>query len=449
MPDSKALERQRKARPLACLLFVLGTTASDLSSTCTDPINSWEGLHAQPLTQLTNFPPGSTTQPLEVHIAVGHLLVTSLDQVSGTWSGAYEADTYWLSAKCANSFMIQTACTNRVGNFYFVHPEAVSSISTRTSIEQLGVQVSTDDEMSSRGVFDEDFGKGCVSHDSTQVDFTQHQEFDMTYHPYERHLLKVTLTSKFSTDHVLLSVLDSQPAAGDILGGFSYTSSSWTCVNATKKRTETARGGSELGYAQVTCSIEAFHEDIGWLGKDYAYFMILMLTSAISTLASARSCNTFADYQSQLRARAKTYSGLTLSYLFAMTPMPYGGSVDDFAGELPMSWWIYTSGLLMLGIVTLITYGIEFYIGRLEDKKRMTMTLAQAAPGAVEMHTRVEMSDVSGTTQPVADDHDKLKVDMDARCHAIQALDRMLVLTLHASVICASVILLLVARSTV
>ena len=180
------------------------------------------------------------------------------------------------------------------------------------------------------------------------------------------------------------------------------------------------------------------------LGKDYAYFMILMLTSAVSTLATARSCNTFADYQSQLRARAMTYSGLTLSYLFAMTPMPYGGSVDDFAGELPKSWWIYTSGLLMLGIVTLITYGIEFYIGRLEDQKRTTMTLAQADPGAVEIQ-----SDVSGTTQPVADDHDKLKVDLDARCRAIQALDLKLVLALHASVICASVILLLVARSTV
>ena len=363
---------------------------------------------------------------------------------------------------------------------YFVHPANVGTVYTRTSIEQLGVQTDGDSAVTNRGVFDSDFGSGCVSSDSSLIDFTQHKEFDLSYYPFERHTLVVQLVSKFSTDHILLTALDSEPASGIMLGGFSYTTESWTCTNNTMTATLTSRGGVPLDYATVVCSIEATHVDASWPAdgsrvaslegrasaagrgelmatptvlpplvapahalkpiplldcrflKDYTFFIIVMTTSLISTLATARRVDSFATYRASLNTRSSTYTGLTLSYLFALKPMPYGGGLDDFAGNIPISWCVYTMGLLTLAIMSLQAYGLEYALGSTEAKERPKVY----SPGAEGQAGRGDADDKAVVKQ------------LNEWQAKMERLDLKAAVALHALCIGGSVVMLIVASAS-
>lgn len=77
------------------LLLVLGgASAAEDTADCSAPVNTWAGLYSQMLTQVTEYPPGSTTSPLEVHVGLHEFLVTNLDQTSKQWKGGFEVDMY-------------------------------------------------------------------------------------------------------------------------------------------------------------------------------------------------------------------------------------------------------------------------------------------------------------------------------------------------------------------
>ena len=173
--------------------------------------------------------------------------------------------------------------------------------------------------------------------------------------PFEAHTLKFRLVSFYSLEFVKLNLTQPTPVPSttpttlppswDLLRDF-------VCVVGETGADEAvrSRGDSTFRYSYVECSVRASRVDIDWFFHDFFFFLCIIIANLFASLVIPAAVTEPSDLPERLNVRSVNSAALCLAYAATLgeTYRPYGQPTSSFEGSLPISYWIYTIGLITL-----------------------------------------------------------------------------------------------------
>lgn len=238
-----------------------------------------------------------------------------------------------------------------------------------------------------------------------------------------------------------------------------------------------ARGNTPIQYSFVECSAQASHIDFDWFFNDFFFFLAIVLADLFSALGVPATCETPHELPDKLNARSVNSAALCLAYAAALggSYKPYGVPTSSFTGSLPVSYWIYTMGLVVLACSTLYSAFAGFYaIGATRDREKFarasdmfklhesfkiasainsipsSISAAAGLPPTPEQQEEVAPANSSGTINRPPASGKKKKEEGTAEDYMawFASFDLYFLVSTHVGVIIASIIMLVGAAAT-
>jgi len=328
---------------------------------------------------ITFFPPGESSTTLAdlpdsmpVYLGFSNLRILSVDQASRSFTAAYDTDMYWPLDGCMSTNVLMSACSARLGSWYFVQPTDAIGVSTVISTYEVPAS-------STSGALI-DFGSSCTNGDFQSVQTTFTHTYDMSYFPFEAHTLTIRLQSVLTTESITLVSAGAAPATSSshtVPGSWSIERG-WTCRADLFTSNEPARGSVDMSYSYIACSIVLSKVEIAWFLNSFILFFTIVLTNFFLSLGWATQpispiTGTPVDPRELsllMGQRAATTTGLVLAYIFAIEYKPYGQSLGYFSGSIPLSFATYFTGLVALSVSGLWT-AVMSYVALLQVRSRV------------------------------------------------------------------------------